>query len=264
MSCAYVNINPKKTQEGGAKDNTEINKLFQNIIGNKPVVVLYFANWCQHCTNMKPEWENAIDDLNIEKFNSPKKVIHGDFNKYIIALEDGSYDKNKCPDVDKNVRGFPTINYYPDKKDASLESFEGERKKEDIKDWLNDKLDLGSVQSIPNHTGGNPQKGGTLTETKKLALNARLMWVEDKLAKTTDGNILWTDCLAEVRAKREAPLWPVQMERCLLKKKSDIMDNYIPNHGGRRRRRKSRKSRRKSRKTKRRKRRKSRKSKRRR
>ena len=162
MSCAYVNINPKDSKDnqgGGAKDNTEINKLFHNIIGNKPVVVLYFANWCQHCKNMKPEWENAIDDLNIKKFNSPKKVIHGDFNKYIIALEDGSYDKNKCPDVDKNVRGFPTINYYPDKKYASLESFEGERKKAEIKDWLSDKLDLGSVQSIPNHTGGNPQKG---------------------------------------------------------------------------------------------------------
>lgn len=244
MSCAYVNINPKNPQKGGKKDNDEINKLFHNIIGNKPVVVLYFANWCQHCKNMKPEWENAIDDLNVEKFNSPKKVIHGDFNKYIIALENGSYDKDKCPDIDKNVQGFPTINYYPDKKDATLESFEGERKKEDIKDWLNDKLDLGSVQSIPNHTGGNPQKGGTPVYP-----------TPEELARLNCRQKVFKDC--RVSGKMDFYCKEKGMDKC---------EKYT--HGGRkssrRRRTKRRTKRRKSRKTKRRKRRKSRKSKRRR
>tara|TARA_B100001142_G_scaffold94380_1_gene96214 strand:- start:1041 stop:1616 length:576 start_codon:yes stop_codon:yes gene_type:complete len=153
MGCAYINVN----QEGGSKNNKMVNDLFREIIGKKPTVVLYFANWCGHCNDMKPHWNKATDDLKMEKMINPKKVIHGDFNKYVIALEDGSYDKKKCPDVDQNVQGFPTINYYPDNKGA-LESFDEARDEEHLKKWLNNKLNLGSVQSQANQTGGKRRR----------------------------------------------------------------------------------------------------------
>jgi len=143
--CAYVHI-------GGKKNNTMVNDLFKNIIGKKPVIVLYFAEWCGHCQSLKPSWNNVIDKLNLSKIDL-KKVKPNNFDKYVVALEADAYDKNECPDVDPNVRGFPTINYYPPKK-APLESFEEERDEEHLQNWMSDKLDLGSVQSIPKQNGG--------------------------------------------------------------------------------------------------------------
>ncbi len=149
-NCAYVQL-------GGKKNNKLVNDLFKNVIGKKPVVVLYFAEWCGHCQSLKPTWNNTIDQLKMKKMINPNKVIHGDFNKYVIALEADAYDKEECPDVDPNVRGFPTINYYPPKK-APLESYEDERDEEHLKKWISNKLDLGSVQSIPKQDGGKRRR----------------------------------------------------------------------------------------------------------
>ena len=148
--CAYV-------QFGGKKNNKIVNTLFKNIIGKKPVVVLYFANWCGHCKTLEPEWNNAINNLNIKKLENPEKDEPEDFNKYVIALEADAYDKDECPDVDQKVEGFPTINYYPNNK-GPLESFDGERDEEHLKSWLSNKLHLGSVQSNPKHTGGKRRR----------------------------------------------------------------------------------------------------------
>tara|TARA_B000000475_G_C15967163_1_gene435537 strand:+ start:404 stop:973 length:570 start_codon:yes stop_codon:yes gene_type:complete len=154
MSCAYITIN----QEGGSKNNKMVNDLFREIIRKKPTVVLYFANWCGHCNDMKPHWNKATGDLkNIKKIVNPKNVKYDDFEKYIIALEANSYDKEQCPNVDQKVEGFPTINYYPDNK-GPLESFDEARDEEHLKSWLTNKLHLGSVQSNPKQTGGKRRR----------------------------------------------------------------------------------------------------------
>lgn len=154
MSCAYINVN----QTGGVKNNKMVNDLFREIIGKKPTVVLYFANWCGHCNDMKPHWNKATGDLkNTKTLVNPKNVKYDDFEKYIIALENDSYDKEKCPDVDQTVEGFPTINYYPVNK-GSLVSFDEARDEEHLKKWLTKNLNLGSVQSIPKQTGGKRRR----------------------------------------------------------------------------------------------------------
>jgi thiol-disulfide isomerase/thioredoxin len=62
-------------------------------------VNLYYAEWCGHCKNFKPEWENlktALDDLGISH------------NEY----EEGS---NKNAIEEAKVEGFPTIRIKVDK-----------------------------------------------------------------------------------------------------------------------------------------------------
>ena len=68
-NCAYVQL-------GGKKNNKLVNDLFKNVIGKKPVVVLYFAEWCGHCQSLKPTWNNTIDQLKMKKMINPNKVIH--------------------------------------------------------------------------------------------------------------------------------------------------------------------------------------------
>ncbi len=148
--CVSVQLggNPK---EKIYKQNDIVNNLFKNVIGKKPVIVLYFADWCGHCKNLKPTWHQTMNNLPLKQIINPKKEVPN-FEKYVIALEADAYDKNNCPNVDQNVQGFPTINYYPPKK-APLEAYDDERDEEHMKKWISDKLDLGSVQSIPQDGG---------------------------------------------------------------------------------------------------------------
>tara|TARA_X000000950_G_scaffold284891_1_gene389134 strand:- start:14193 stop:14738 length:546 start_codon:yes stop_codon:yes gene_type:complete len=174
--CAYVQL-------GGNKNNKLVNDIFKNIIGKKPVIVLYFADWCGHCKSLKPSWNNVIDKLKMSKIKPDEVKDANKFNKYVIALEDGAYDKNECPDVDTNVRGFPTINYYPPKK-APLESFEEERDEEHLQKWISDKLDLGSVQSIPKQSGGNRRRRRRKTRKTKRRRKKRKTKRRRKKSKT--------------------------------------------------------------------------------
>jgi len=151
--CAYIQLGGTKEKY---KNNDIVNNLFKNVIGKKPTIVLYFADWCGHCKNLKPIWKDTMDNLPLQQITNPKNDNEiNNLKKYIIALEASSYDKDKCENVDQNVQGFPTINYYPE--NGEVESYEDERDEENIKKWITNKLDLGSVQSMPQ---GGGCKGG--------------------------------------------------------------------------------------------------------
>ena len=68
-----------------------------NLLKNGDWMVLYYANWCGHCTTMKPEWQKVVN--NIKKSN-------------IVNIAD--VESEHITDLSHNpvVNGFPSIKMY--------------------------------------------------------------------------------------------------------------------------------------------------------
>ena len=64
------------------------------------VFVLFFVDWCPHCTSVKPEWEKLV------KMNNTK--VNGKNVKVEACNCEGS-EVEKEAAKDNNVQGFPTI-----------------------------------------------------------------------------------------------------------------------------------------------------------
>ena len=65
---------------------------------NSVKVILFYADWCNHCKKMKPEWEKASDKLNNQVLNNKmiKMVaLNGDENMELVEKHD--------------IVGYPTI-----------------------------------------------------------------------------------------------------------------------------------------------------------
>ena len=91
-----------------------------------PWIVLFYANWCGHCTHMKPEWNKF-------KSSIPK------------GLNVAEVENSSMPLLEKTpeIRGFPTIKMFKD--NVEVDEFkESERTKENIMRFANN-----------NHTSNN-------------------------------------------------------------------------------------------------------------
>lgn len=88
---------------------------------NKNVFLLMYASWCGHCQRMKPEWQALAKDF-------PED------GETVIAMIDA--DKERAVARAYEVKGFPTIKLFT-KKDKSGIPYQGQRTKEDFKDFLN-------------------------------------------------------------------------------------------------------------------------------
>ena len=81
-----------------------------------PWIVLFYANWCGHCTHMKPEWN---------KFKSS-------YNRDVELKE---VEQAQMTDQQKDwVQGFPTLVLVENGK--VLKTFEGERTSAGFKAFL--------------------------------------------------------------------------------------------------------------------------------
>ena len=81
-----------------------------NLLKDGDWMVLYYAEWCGHCTTMKPEWKKVAD-----KMNTNNKVNVAEIESTHI---DHLVDKPK-------IDGFPTIKMYNSGKEVA--KFEDER-----------------------------------------------------------------------------------------------------------------------------------------
>lgn len=86
------------------------------------VLVKYYAPWCGHCKKLAPIWDEVADELK----DVPNLVI-------------GKFDAtaNEVDGVD--IKGYPTLLFYPKGNKGSPISFEGDRDAEGIKNFLKEK-----------------------------------------------------------------------------------------------------------------------------
>lgn len=86
------------------------------------VLVKFYAPWCGHCKKLAPVWEQLANDL---------KDVKG----LIISKFDAT--ANEVEGVD--IRGYPTLKFYPKGQKGAPIDYDGGRELENIKDWLKEK-----------------------------------------------------------------------------------------------------------------------------
>ena len=113
---------------GELKGSFEI-EAFNNGADTQPVLVMYYAEWCGHCKRTMPEFKKLID------------TYRGDVK--IIAID--SEDKENAELVKaQNIKGFPTIRYYPSGLLGSYKEYNGGRKYTDFVEYL------GNIKGVPD------------------------------------------------------------------------------------------------------------------
>ena len=73
------------------------NELDQYIHAEEPTMVLFYAEWCGHCTKLKPSWEEASKKANADSTRMIKIDVGGKTPEQKALME--KYE----------VDGFPTI-----------------------------------------------------------------------------------------------------------------------------------------------------------
>uniref|UniRef100_A0A1A9X5S4 Protein disulfide-isomerase A6 homolog n=1 Tax=Glossina brevipalpis TaxID=37001 RepID=A0A1A9X5S4_9MUSC len=87
-------------------------------------MVEFFAPWCGHCKNLAPEWSKAAQELK-------GKVKLGALDATVHQVKASEYE----------VRGYPTIKYFPagKKRSSNAQNYDGGRTASDIVAWALDK-----------------------------------------------------------------------------------------------------------------------------
>jgi thioredoxin-like negative regulator of GroEL len=145
-------------------DDDNLNK-FNSSCDNGNWFVWYFADWCGHCTEMNPEWDN-LKSNNINNVNLAK--IRDDF---ISKL------KPEAP-----VQGYPTIILYKDGKLSSI--YNGERNENAFNSFLSSNTDSSTNNNNNNNNNNNSKSvKSKVTETDngiEIDLNTKLNNSESK------------------------------------------------------------------------------------
>jgi protein disulfide-isomerase-like protein len=108
-----------KKYEDALMESTENNDDPEKIMSSdKPCMIFFYAPWCGHCKNSKPEFQKLM------KMSKGKAhMIDCDANQEIAQ----KYD----------VKGFPTIRYYPNgPRNGNPREYQGNRTAEDMMDFM--------------------------------------------------------------------------------------------------------------------------------
>lgn len=93
--------------------------------GSTNVLVEFYAPWCGHCKNLAPEWKIAG-----ETFQSSDPIV--------IAAVDATANSKVAAKYE--VKGYPTIKFFPKGDSVTVEDYTGGRTADSIIKWVNDKV----------------------------------------------------------------------------------------------------------------------------
>lgn len=88
------------------------------------VVALFYADWCGHCKQFKPEFEEAMDKLNGQTDKNGKK----------LRLVKVDCDAQKELASEYNISGYPTVKILNDS--GSVIEYKGDRTFEGLRKYL--------------------------------------------------------------------------------------------------------------------------------
>ena len=86
----------------------DLNKSFlevcRSILPNKPVTILIYANWCGHCVNLKPVWNDLEAKYTRDPDVNMLKIESDAFSHLVKDHNDFLFSK-----IFKHVNGYPYI-----------------------------------------------------------------------------------------------------------------------------------------------------------
>lgn len=123
------NLQPFLKSQEIPTDNTEavqtvVGKNFRQVVidNDNDVLIEFYAPWCGHCKKLAPIFEQLAADLK-------------DVSGLVIAKMDAT--ANEVDGVD--IRGYPTLKFYPKGGKAAPIDYDGGRELENFKTWLKEK-----------------------------------------------------------------------------------------------------------------------------
>ena len=163
------------------------------IINDGDWMVLYYAEWCGHCKDMKPEWQKVVSNFNNKKTNSNKINIAEIESKHIDKLP------NK-----PSIEGFPAIKMYNDGKEVA--NFENaQRIASKIQEFANRNS---TKEKHSNHMSHNKMeiKLNNIVDKKHSVISNRNIPNMDNLLRTINTNMKSASKKKTVRShKSETP-----------------------------------------------------------
>ncbi|KAG0000484.1 Protein disulfide-isomerase-like 2-2 [Entomortierella chlamydospora] len=110
---------------------------FDKTIGSTPALVEFYAPWCGHCKNLAPIYEEL------------GQAFNGKEDKVLIAKVDA--DSHRELGSRFEVKGFPTIKWFPNGVEGSPEDYTGGRDLDSLSSFVTKKSGVKSsiVKAIP-------------------------------------------------------------------------------------------------------------------
>jgi len=96
------------------------------LFDNKHTFAKFFAPWCGHCKKMRPDWDRIASN------NMDKSIA--------IADVDCTENKDLCSKF--NVRGYPTLMYFPPGSSEPIEYDSSERTFEKMSEWISSETSI--------------------------------------------------------------------------------------------------------------------------
>jgi thiol-disulfide isomerase/thioredoxin len=107
---------------------------FEAFNNSEPMFVMYYAEWCGHCKTTKPEFKKLMD-----QYKGPVKI------EMVNAEAPEHTDLVKS----QNIKGFPTIRYYPSGLGENYQEYNGGRTYFDFSQHLNKVT--GALNKMPDN-----------------------------------------------------------------------------------------------------------------